>query len=76
MLPRTTFILPLDLDPGRHDVTVEFPAIPGVRQTWRGLVVPEQGEATYYIRMERRNQTHVWPPPAVGGEPPGPPPGR
>ncbi len=74
MLPRTTFVLPLDLDPGRHDVTVEFPAVPGLRQTWRGLVVPDQGEATYYIRMERFGHAHTWPPPAVAGEDPGLPP--
>jgi len=78
MLPRTTFVLPLDLDPGKHDVTVAFPAVPGLRQTWRGLVVPDQGEATYYIRMERFNHAHTWPPPAVAGpvagEDPGPPP--
>ena len=73
MLPRTTFVLPLDLEPGRHDVTVEFPAVPGLRQTWRGLVVPNEGEATYYIRMERFNKSHTWPPPAVAGEDPPPP---
>lgn len=62
MLPRTTFILPLELPPGRHDVTVEFP-IPGLSQTWQGLVVPERGEAVYYMRMQRyQTQPKQWPP--------------
>lgn len=55
MLPRTTFLLPLEVSPGTHDVTVAFPDVPGLRQTWRGLVVPADGEATYYIRMQRWN---------------------
>jgi len=65
MVPRTTFILPLQLPPGTHDVTVDFPDVPGVRQTWRGLVVPPRGEATYYFRMQRNNSgPYNWPPPA------------
>jgi tetratricopeptide (TPR) repeat protein len=55
MLPRTTFILPLHVEPGRHDVTVEFPEAAGLSQTWRNLPVPENGEATYYMRMLRWN---------------------
>jgi tetratricopeptide (TPR) repeat protein len=68
MLPRTTFVLPLHVPPGTHDVTVEFPHAPGLRQTWRNIVVPLQGEATYYFRMQRyaRNE-HEWPPPALAG---------
>jgi tetratricopeptide (TPR) repeat protein len=63
MLPRTTFILPLSLPPGRHDVTVDFPGVPGLYQEWRGLDVPAQGEATYYFRMLRYdNGPHTWPP--------------
>ena len=34
MLPRTTYVLLLTLPPGTHDVTVNFPDVPGVRQTW------------------------------------------
>jgi len=64
MLPRTTFVLPLQLPPGRHNVTVEFP-IPGLSQTWQGLVVPDRGEAVYYMRMQRyQTQPRHWPPPA------------
>jgi tetratricopeptide (TPR) repeat protein len=48
MLPRTTFLVPLRLNPGPHDVTLAFP---GVRQTWTQLAVPAQGEATYYFRV-------------------------
>jgi tetratricopeptide (TPR) repeat protein len=66
MLPRTVFLLPLQVAPGRHDVTVDFPNAPGLRQTWRGLEVPAQGEATYYFRMQRWNSGPFdWPPPAV-----------
>lgn len=66
MLPRTVFLLPLEVAPGRHNVTVEFPNAPGLRQTWRGLEVPAQGEATYYFRMQRwNNGPFDWPPPAI-----------
>jgi hypothetical protein len=65
MLPRATFIVPLHVDPGTHDVTVEFPGpYGGVRQTWRHLAVPEsRGEATYYFRMQKWNEGPFdWPP--------------
>jgi len=67
MLPRTTYVLPLTLPPGTHDVTVNFPDVPGVRQTWRGIVAPPEGEeATYYLRMQRwNNGPYQWPPPAL-----------
>ncbi|MDQ3438829.1 MAG: hypothetical protein M3478_00600 [Planctomycetota bacterium] len=66
MLPRTVFLLPLEVSPGKHDITVDFPNAPGLRQTWRGLDVPAQGEATYYFRMQRWNSGPFdWPPPAV-----------
>jgi hypothetical protein len=75
MLPRTVFILPLEVPPGTHDVTVEFPNVPGLRQTWRGITVPSQGEATYYIRMQRWNSGPFdWPPPAMAQVEPAPPP--
>lgn len=62
MTPRTVFLLPLTLSPGKHDVTVDFPAV-GVTQTWRELAVPEQGDATYYIRMNRWYPgPFTWPP--------------
>lgn len=62
MLPRTTFLLPLRIAPGTHDLTVDFPDV-GMRQTWHGIVVPANGEATYYVRMQRSgNPEHVWPP--------------
>src|SRR5439155_3415254 len=61
MLPRTVFLLPLELPPGRHDVRVEF-ADANVRQEWKQLVVPEKGEATYYFRMQRSNPgPFAWP---------------
>ena len=63
MLPRTTFLLPLRLPPGKHDIVVDFPMVAGLRQEWRGLVVPAQGEATYYYRMlQQNNGPFTWPP--------------
>ncbi len=71
MLPRTTFILPLHLEPGVHDITVDFPS--GYRQTWQKLVAPAQGEATYYMRMQRWAEgPYLWPPPALATTPPQP----
>ena len=76
MLPRTVFVLPLELAPGTHDISVEFPAVPGVSQEWRRLIVPPEGqEATYYFRMQRGNPgPFYWPPPAVARGEAGPPP--
>jgi tetratricopeptide (TPR) repeat protein len=66
LLPRTVYVLPLKVEPGTHDVTVEFPNVAGLHQTWRDIVVPEKGDATYYIRMERGlTGPFQWPPPAV-----------
>jgi tetratricopeptide (TPR) repeat protein len=53
MLPRTVFILPLHLSPGKHDVVVDFPASPGVRQQWQGLEASETGDNAYYLRLGR-----------------------
>ncbi len=64
MTPRTVYLLPLRLSPGRHDVNVVFPD--GVQQSWRGLVVPPEGDATYYMRMSRwRPGPFDWPPSSV-----------
>lgn len=66
MLPRTTFLIPLRLEPGTREIEVRFPGAGNLRQTWRGVVAPEQGEATYYLRMQRFNAgPHDWPPPAM-----------
>jgi len=76
MLPRTVFVLPLHVPPGTHDVSVEFPAVPGVRQDWRGLVAPPEGqEATYYFRMQRGipGPFYFKPPGAPPGGPDTPP---
>jgi tetratricopeptide (TPR) repeat protein len=63
MLPRTVFVLPLQLPPGKHDITIDFP---GERQTWHGIYAPFQGDATYFIHMSRwTNGEHTWPPPAL-----------
>lgn len=68
MLPRTVFLLPLRVAPGTHDITVSFPNVPGLQQTWRGIVVPEAGEATYYIRINRRTiGERTWPPAPLDG---------
>ena len=64
MLPRTVFVLPLHVPPGTHEITVSFPAVPGLSQTWRNLPVPAEGESTYYFRMQLYQQgPFTWPPP-------------
>ncbi len=66
MLPRTVFVVPVHVPPGKHDVTVEFPALPGYRQRWLGIDVPEKGDAAYYIHIDRYNSgPFQWPPAAV-----------
>jgi len=66
MLPRTTFILPVSLPPGTHDLAINFPAAVGMSQTWHGIVAPSTGEATYYFRMQRYDAgPYDWPPPAL-----------
>jgi tetratricopeptide (TPR) repeat protein len=61
MLPRTVFLIPLSVPPGRHTFDVGF-TIPGMHQTWEGFDVPATGEATYYIRMQRYNPgPFTWP---------------
>jgi len=65
MVPRTVFVLPLHVEPGKHDITVSFPG-GDLRQTWRNLVVPDNGEQTYYFRMQRWNEGPFdWPPPTI-----------
>lgn len=66
MLPRTTFILPLSLPPGTHDVTINFPSAVGMSQIWHGIVAPPSGEATYYFRVQRYDSgPFTWPPPPL-----------
>jgi len=66
MLPRTVFLVPLNLPPGPHDISVSFPT--GQQQTWHGLVAPTSGqEDMYYYRMLTYAPIdHTWPPPAMG----------
>ncbi len=67
MLPRTVFVLPLRVAPGKHDVMVEFPNVPGLRQELRGVDVPEKGETTCYLRMQRLRPGAYEAPPQVSG---------
>lgn len=62
LLPRATFVLPLRLEPGVHDVRVQFPG--GVSQTWRDVAVPGAGEElTFYMRMLPWHEgPFQWPP--------------
>lgn len=63
MLPRTTFVVPLKLPPGEHEIAVDFPGARNLRQTWRRLRAPETGDATYYFRIQRFNSGPFdWPP--------------
>ncbi len=67
MVPRTVYLLPLRLSPGRHDITVSFPQMGGLQQSWRGLIVPATGETTYYMRMNRWwPGPFDWPPQLLG----------
>lgn len=60
MLPRTVYIIPLTVEPGTHDVNV---ALPGARQTWRGVQVPSQGEIMHWMRLSRfTSGSFDWPP--------------
>lgn len=67
MLPRSTFVIPLELPPGRHDLTIAFPpthSAAGYEQTWYQIEAPAKGEATYYLRMRRWDSgPFTWPPP-------------
>jgi tetratricopeptide (TPR) repeat protein len=66
MLPRTVLLIPLQAPPGKHNISVQFPAVPGLMQTWYGLDVPPTGDATYYLRMQRYNPgPFTWPPPKM-----------
>ncbi len=51
MLPRSIFLLPISTTPGTHEVTIHFPDAPEMDQTWKGIPVPETGEATYLFRV-------------------------
>ncbi len=69
-LPRGTYAIPLTVPPGRHDLTVSFPAFGGQRQVWHGLAIPADGEATFYVRMHRYEvNDQAWPPPTLTGWP-------
>lgn len=69
MLPRSTFVIPLELPPGRYNISVTFPAThstPAYEQTWHQLEAPPTGEATYYLRMRRwHSGPFHWPPHAL-----------
>jgi tetratricopeptide (TPR) repeat protein len=63
-LPRTTFLIPLKLTPGRHDVNVSFGESSSFSQTWKGIEAPQEGDRIYYFRVTRGNAgPHLWPPP-------------
>jgi tetratricopeptide (TPR) repeat protein len=51
MSPRTSFIIPMQISPGDHDIAVTFPT--GVYQTWRGMEIANDKETTYLFRMMR-----------------------
>jgi tetratricopeptide (TPR) repeat protein len=64
MLPRTVYVIPLHVSPGKHTVTVEFRG--GWRQTWVGLDAPETGDNTYYFRGSPWFEgVQYWPPAAL-----------
>lgn len=61
MLPRTTFVIPLKLPSGKHDIVVDFPEVGAMRQQIIGVEAPSNGEETIYLRMQRyRNDPIQW----------------
>ncbi len=63
MLPRTVYILPLQVQPGTYDLNIIFPRVPGLRQNWRNITVPATGEATYYFHPQPDTVgPFTWPP--------------
>lgn len=63
LAPRSIFLIPLKLPPGKHDITVSFPQADDLHQTWHNLDVPADAEATYYYRMNRwQTGPFTWPP--------------
>jgi tetratricopeptide (TPR) repeat protein len=66
MLPRSVFLLPLHLPPGPHDITVNYPQVAALSQSWHGIIAPPSGEATYYLRMQQYDPGPFnWPPPVL-----------
>lgn len=55
MLPRTVFVVPLELPPGSYTITVDAPPRGRARlpidQTWVDVLVPERGETALYLRL-------------------------
>jgi len=71
MLPRSTYVIPLKLSPGKHDLTVEFPGL--MQQTLHGINAPATGESTYYFRAQGyASIQQSWPPPTATGLSPAP----
>lgn len=62
MVPRTTWVIPIRLEPGTHELTVGFAT--GLYQTWRNVEVPSEGEASLYFRMMRWTSGEYTMPPA------------
>jgi len=48
-LPRAVFIVPLDLPPGEHDVTVTIPSDPHGTATWHDLKPGSPGKPQVYV---------------------------
>ena len=64
MLPRTIYLVPLYLPPGKHNVTIGFGPGNRLSQTWHNIAAPESAEATYFFRITPTTSgTHEWPPP-------------
>ena len=69
MLPRSVFLLPLRISPGKHDISINFGSH-GFNQSWRGIVAPDSGEATYYFRVTPHTRgPYTWPPANLADQP-------
>ena len=55
MVPRTTFVIPLRVEPGPFELDIDFPDSPGLRQRWSGYIAPSPGgkDLLVYVRAMR-----------------------
>lgn len=48
--PRTAFVLPIRLPPGRHDIDIRFPGAAHLNQSWKNIEVQTGRDTMLYIR--------------------------
>lgn len=68
MVPRTIYVIPMELSPGKRDITVSLPDGYGLREVthqFRNVHIPAEGEVALYARLlpGRDRVTDFAPPP-------------